>query len=210
MKTTPLLLGIASDATNTQMISNLFSRYYDIDLSNSMNDGNILIGENPVRIIILWVDELTQRIMSWDVCLGIAGLWQFIKSFKKQWKIPLQEMTQFGYRDEKYRAIVPVYKIVGDGRWENWFDDANKFWFRKASEVEEVIWRSVPLYEVSFSIDDRWIQDEVSDVDFPVGVTSLRTIKKQSDVRSMISDLREKAGLLYETSSYYRQKYPRG
>lgn len=53
MKTTPLLLGIASDATNTQMISNLFSRYYDIDLSNSMNDGNILIGENPVRIIIL-------------------------------------------------------------------------------------------------------------------------------------------------------------
>jgi hypothetical protein len=210
MKTTPLILGIASDATNLKMVETLFSRYYDIDISNRMQNRSVLIKENPVEVVTLWVDDITKRIMSWDMFLGIAGLWQFVESFNKQWKISLEEITKFWYRDDTYRSTRPIYELIGDGRGENWFNDANRFWFKKTTEVEEMQWRDIALYDIPLLIDDRWAEDDVSDMDFPIWVNSLRTLRKRPDARSAIKDLQEKVSYLYATSWYYRQRYPRG
>ncbi len=209
MKTSQTLtLGIASSMPNMDMTRELFLKYYGITLPARTSE--ILLRENRIKLVLLWVDSLVQRIMSWDMFLGIAGRGQMIESFAKRGKMPLEDMTRFGYRDDGYRALRPLCELIWYGYGYKWFEDANKFWFRKTGETEEIQWRNIPLYTVPFAIDNRWINDEVADVDFPVWVTSMRVMRKNPQARSIVKDISDCASDLYNTSWYYRNVYPRG
>ncbi len=209
MKTSQTLsLGIASSMPNIDMTRELFLQYYGIALPSRTS--KVLVWENSIKIVLLWVDSLVQRVMSWDIFLGIAGRGQLIESFGKQGKIPLEGMTQFGYRDDGYRSLQPVFELVGDGYGEKWFEDANKFWFRKTGETEEIQWRKIPLYTVPFSIDNRWVNDVITDEDFPVWITSMRVMRKNPQARRIVKDISDRVSDLYNTSWYYRNAYPRG
>ena len=50
MKTTPLILGIASDTTNRDMIQDLFSQYYDTNLPTGTINRAIQINRDTVQI----------------------------------------------------------------------------------------------------------------------------------------------------------------
>ena len=130
----PIVLGYTR---GTEDIDSFLSQFSLIRTSRN-SPVSRLVGTTPIEIVCTWADQLVNRLMSGDMSLGIAKLGDLVMSFWKYWKIPLNESSQFWRFDKEFRWVKPILELIWDGMWENWFDDANRFWFKRTGEFEEI------------------------------------------------------------------------
>ncbi len=91
MKTSSLIIGVADETPNRNMVETLFSQYLSLDINNPQ-EPQVQIDTTDVSILLLSLDRIVERVMSGDMSCGIASIGQLRKKMEARGKVPLLDL----------------------------------------------------------------------------------------------------------------------